>query len=117
MKKTVSLITGILLILGIITACGGGKKGKASIYGTWKITGRSQYVFNKDGSFIHKDTMDDKLSEKGTFTYKDGIISIKGNPVLTRSFKVVSLTCDLAKVKQIRNGKPMSGHYRWEKVN
>lgn len=117
MRRILSLITTLLLASSLFTACGGGKKkGKGTIYGTWKYSGRNHYVFKKDGTFINRDVKNPELTEKGTFTLKAGIISIKGNPLMTRKFKVISIDSELVKVKWIRKGKVQTGHYRWERV-
>ena len=115
MKKIILLATALLLMSSLFS-CGGKKKGKGTIYGTWRTSARTQYIFQKDGTLINKDTRDDSLTEKGTFTLKGDIISIKGNPLLTRKFKVVSIDSELAKVKTIHNGKLQTGHYRWKRV-
>lgn len=88
MKKIVSVIAMIVIIMGVLTLTGCGKKdkneSKSSIVGVWKVESEEnydfRYVFNDDGTGYYA-YMENQLP----FTYEDKgdkvVIVYSGNPI------------------------------------
>lgn len=113
MKKCFAL--ALLLLTALLAGCGSEEK-PGEIYGTWKISERNHYIFGKDGSFTDKDVIDNSMTEKGTFVlFKETLTISVGSG--KRVFTILSLTTKMAKTRAVRDGKPMTGHYRWERVD
>lgn len=115
MKKTIGLLVALVVTAALFTACGGKEK-PGTIQGTWEVTGRTHNILKKDGSFIRKDTLDDRLTERGTYTMKGDRLMITIGPN-TEVYRILGITSDLAKLKPVRNGKEDTGHRRWKRVD